>query len=243
MQLRLLYSYLFCALSVLACSQNAEQDFAKINANLLNAANISIETEYRTYVNHTTQTPYEILKGLMKQKGFKIYQSNSTVQAIMNDKISLQIDTSDRTIVLGSPVNIEEHKKQAFNMDLKKTLSKCKTVTYKDVSKTVGAYSLIYKDNVTTEFGRMDFYFNKQTYLPTKMVMYYDEEMILDEENGSKKEKPRMEILFTKIDTRPSIRDDIFDEKRFIKLSGSKYLPAQAYKGYKIIDTRFTTKK
>jgi hypothetical protein len=226
----------------LSC-QNANEDFTKVNSNLLAAKNLLIETEYRVYPNHSSKQAKEISHGVLKQKGDKIYQSISTLQSLVNEKISIHIDTSDKILVLADPINIDEQKKQALQFDLKDMLDKCKSVTYREEKKGVGIYQLEYKEDINTEFDRCEIFIDKKTFFVTKLIIYYNH--VLDSDDDileGKEESPRLEITFTKIDASPKFKDSIFDEDRFIERKGGKILAASAYKDFKIIDNRYKSR-
>jgi len=222
--------------------QEAKEDFARINANILGAAKLLVETEYKVFPNHYSQTPKEVSHGIMKQDGNKIYQQIASLQALISNKMSIHMDTVEKLMVISNPVKLESQRTEALKVDLLSSLSKCKRIQYTEVDKTIGMYTLEFKDNVETEFDKCEFYFNRLSFLPYRLVLYYDEEMDMnDDKREVKNETPRLEITFIKIETSPVFRDSDFDETRFIKQRGNKLLVASLYKGYRLIDNRYSS--
>jgi hypothetical protein len=221
-------------------AQTAAEDFAQMNTNL-SADDLIIETQYRVFESHLSQAPREVSYGILKQRGNQYYQRISSLQSLVNERLSIYIDTVEKILVVSDPVNLQEEKKKAMQVDLVQSLSNCQTVTYYPTGKNTGIYSLVFKESVETEFEKVDVYIDKKLFLPTKIILYYNETMDLSDDGKGKEENtPRLEITFTKINTNPSFQKSDFEEERFIKRKGNKIVAASD--GFKVIDTRYYTK-
>ena len=241
MMKKIICSYLLALhLCAFSSAQNAKEDFSKINATLMGAGNLLMETEYRVYENHLSKIPKEVSYGVIKQKDNKLYQHISTVQALMNDKYTVHLDSSERILVISDPVKLGEQRKLAMQVDLNTLLSQCKSIAFKEISKIDGVYLLAYKDDAVTEFDNCEIYFDRKAFVVKKMVLYYSDKMQLDDDKPEEKgQEPKLEIIFKKIDTQAVFKDGEFDEKRFVETKGNKLTAASRYKGFRVIDNRY----
>jgi hypothetical protein len=224
-------------------AQNAESDISKANSTLLATENLYMDIEYKVYANHFTTKPLEVSYGVLKQNKNNIYRTISNVQSLLNDKVNISVDTADRVVIVGDPVDMTKQKNDAMRMDVKAMMSKCSKIGSQEISKNVVVYHLEYGDDVESEIDRCDIYIDRNLSLVTKLILYYSDEFEMDDEAiDSKKESPRLEITYKNIDMEPKFKASDFDEDRFISRSGGKIKPSEHFKGYRLIDNRYYTR-
>lgn len=221
-------------------AQNPKSDFSKISANLM-GTELLVNSEYRVYDSHLSTKALEVTYGVLKQKGALLYQQIEDLQALTNEKITLNIDTVDHLMVVSDPIKKHSLNKKNSVLDLDTFLLDYQKIEFSMISATRGKYSLVLKDGVAEDYSKYELYFDTKTFLPEKVVIFYDYPMDLqDNPEGEQELAPRLEIVFTSIVLNPGFNVSDFDEGRFLVIKGDKLIASSNYKNFRIIDNRYS---
>lgn len=218
-------------------AQNAKEDIIKINQAYADKnSHLSMEVSYNLYNNYASKQIAETKKSMVKKQGDFHHVTMDGIETIMTKNFVIVVDPSEKIILLGNPVKADE---KLMMVNLEKITEQCSSVDYIEVSANSGGYKLSFKKEVNSNFEMVDVIYNKQSYMPEKMVLYYRNAMPLNPEDpNSKKDKVRLEIVFDKVDHHPKLDKAVFNESYYITKVKGKEEPTEKYKGYKILNQK-----
>ena len=86
-------------------------------------------------------------------------------------------------------------------------------------------------------YQEVDIYFDNHSYVITKLVLYSRTAQKLAENNPKlKKEKARLEIVFSEMVMNPKLSPTTFSEKNYIEIKGKTITGLGKYRSYKIVN-------
>lgn len=220
-----------------AFSQNVSDDLFKMNRAYRNFKDLSMNMTYLIFASHKSVTPQEVYRGIFKKQGEAQYSRFMGIQTLSTKNFFVTADSSEKEIILSNPAN------QA-NLFLPKTdidnyLKLCSKTEFFEPKPGLIGYRLFANPKIISEYSRVDIHINKKTFLVERLILYYGREMNSDE-SGSKKDKPRMEIFFSNIDTHPEFSPDEFSESRFFVQNGEDYKVTKEYSEYQLINKKIS---
>jgi hypothetical protein len=218
-------------------AQNAKADILRINEAYSKFIDMSMNITYNVFLNYSTALPYETEVGFFKQHRNQRYNKLKEIESLQNKDYLVVVDNDQRRIVVGNPVKFDPSKITLLNLD--SALSTCSSVSYLDDKPGLGGYSMRFKPNTISAFDKIELYFDKKTYIVEKLFFYYRQEMKLSKETDAISEKPRLEITFSKFDFKTVNDESVFSESKFIEKKNGKYVAANTYKDYQVIDQKF----
>jgi hypothetical protein len=226
-----------CLFSLFAKSQNAKEEMKKMNEAYLKHVDLTMDIAYNVYANWTDASPIEKNSGFYMQHGTDRYNKLNRIESVQNKECALVIDNEEKMILVGNPVKFDPAKITMLNLDT--AFSKYASVTPIKVSAPQKGYKLIFKTSAASEYEAVDIYFNTKTYLMEKMVFYYRNKVQLQKTNRDEaKEKPRLEIIFSKVSTAPNPDLKLYSEPRFIAKTTNSYRAVGTYSSYKLVNQK-----
>ncbi len=230
--------FLFLSLIILISglhlqAQTISAVFAKTNEAYKNAQNLSMNIRYELFTNYTTTAPYETSSGTYIKQGNSYYSSLLGITTIQNRKYKLSISNTDKVIIVTNPVKPGKAPSMVETDTLLKQCSSTLVQTNTDGSTTC----VLRFDKVAfSEYDRIEITSGANGFI-TKMVLFYREALSLDETDPNlKKEKPRLVITYSDINTSPVISEDQFSEKKYIQENGKQIICTPAYSTYRILN-------
>ena len=230
-------AFLVCVLTLSTNAQNAKQDILKINEAYSKFSHLSMNITYNLFKNYTANVPFESESGYFQQQGTLRYSKLKEIESLQNKNCLVVIDNEDKLIVVGNPVKFNA--KKITLLDLDTALTKCSSVSFIDAGSTLSCYKMSFRQDIVSEFDAIDLYFNKKSFLVEKMVFYYREKIRINEEDEtSPKEKPKLEVVFSKMKFDKISDETFYSETRFVEKRKGKYFPVSAYSEYELIDQK-----
>ena len=229
---QLAYILFSCLYSVVYWGQTAAEDFKKISSAFGNNQNISMNIEYNVYENHAAKISIDNQKGFYRRNGSSICNRLMNYESLTAEGKTLIVDESERKITIGKASKVPMP--GPASIDIEKSISLFGKITLSDISRNEKCYHLTLKKNAAAFYEKIEVYFNPQTYTVSRMVFYYSR--AVDFSGGTKAQKPRVELQFNDVVTKPRFSDDEFSFSRFVVKKGKLYQPSEKYKGYKVIE-------
>lgn len=220
-------------LVTLTNAQTVSEVFEKTNKAYSDAENISMNIQYDLYSNYTSNAPYESSSGTYIKQGNSYYSNLLGITTIQNKKYKLSISNDEKIIIVGDPVKTG---KAPSVVETDTLLKQCSSTEVRKTTEGSTVCVLHFEQVPFSEFDRIEIETSKNGFV-TKMVLYYREAISLDETNPQlKKEKPRLVITYSNINTNPTIKPDQFSEKPYISDNGKQITGTPAYSTYRILN-------
>ena len=219
-------------------SSVAGADFMRINEAYSNSKKLKMNIGYVLYASYTSTIPSENAKGVFMKQNNSTYSELLGFTSLNNNKVSLSVDQNEQTIIVTDPPS-----KTVIPgaVDFDTLLKICSSITYKELDGNIKLYKLRFDNVVSSQYNAIDIYFNGETFLLTRLSLYFREEADLNEnDNIHVKEKPRLEISYTSIETSPVFEPGQFSEARYINVTGKKITCASAYKAFHLINHKLS---
>lgn len=223
-----------------AFCQKVSDELKKINGAYEKLLKVQVDVTYNVYQNHLSTVPVEVTKGVIKKENTNIYSSVGDVTTISNSKYYFSVDEGSNTLVV-SNIRAERKQSSAFFTDLDTLLSYCRSSVIKPYDASTNRIILSLNEDLG-EIEKIEFFYNKNSYLLNKIILFYGYEISIDDEGLKPEQKPRMEIEYHKYDTAPKFSALIFSEKDFFYVEKGALRPADKFKNFTILDQRIKKK-
>lgn len=219
-------------------SEKASADFVRINQAYADNKKLKMDVAYALYANYTSAIPHENAKGVFMKQNNSTYSELLGTTSLSNNKVSLAIDKNEQTIIVTDP---PAKTVIPGAVDFDALLKICSSIDYKELDGNIKYYKLRFDNAPFSLYNSIDIYFNGETFLLTKLLLYFREEIDLNADDKIQvKEKPRLEISYTSIDTSPVFDPGQFSEARYISIAGKKITCTQAYSAYHLINHKLS---
>jgi hypothetical protein len=217
----------------------ASADFVRINEAYSNSKKLKMDVSYVLYESYTSATPFENEKGVFMKQNNSIYTELLGITSLSNSKVSLAIDANEKTMIVSDPAS--KRKDTPGEVDLDTLLKICSSITYSELEDGIKFYKLRFDNAVFSQYNAIDIYFDGKTFLLTRLVLYFREELDLNEsDNVHIKDHPRLEISYSSIDTSPEFDAAQFSEARYINVAGKKITCTSSYASYRLINHKIS---
>jgi hypothetical protein len=216
----------------------AQSDFKKVNQSYVNTPNMSMNTYYRVYSEHDSQSLLEGKSGKYIKYGKNTYTKIDDIEMLaMGDKL-ISINKDSKLISVGDNKELVLEPMQN-NMD--SLLRICSEIKVEQINANEKSYQLYFNPSDVTEFSRVDVHIDTQNYRYLKLVLYYAMQINLKSDFYAEEKQPRMEITysnFTILKTQPAL----FNEALYISYNKNKLMPGAGYGNYNVSDLRNKTR-
>jgi hypothetical protein len=159
---------------------------------------------------------------------YKFSGGGNEYEYVKNSNHYLVIDHGNKVLALqeSSKARIELWDMRKIDSLMSSSYMK---VSYKDIGKDEGEYTLSFLKGT---WNRLSILFNKTNYTLNKITLCSAEKGIM---SGVKFNKPRISISYSDYSTAEP-DNTVFSDARYITTAGSKVMPTESYKGYKVLD-------
>ncbi|MCU0436197.1 MAG: hypothetical protein MUC87_22260 [Bacteroidia bacterium] len=223
------------ALSLQLSAQQATADFKKVNEAYQKATSLSMDVGYKLFANYTSASPFESSNGKYIKQNNNYYSELLGIVTVQNAKHKITINQEQKSLILTNP---QDAGKSPSPVMLDSMLTLCSKIEFTDLGEGRKLYKLHFATVENFEYDRIDIEIGNN-WLLSKLVFFYRKAVILDETNKSlQKEKPRLEITYSSINTQPAISAELFSEKKYIIQSGKSYKAAPAYADYRFLNLK-----
>jgi hypothetical protein len=215
-------------------SQNAVEDFRKINEAYKITSKISMNLVYTLYENHSTQTVLDKKEGEYKKDKNKYYNKLMNAETIVNGSQMLSIHSHEKAMVLSPSKPLQTADISGVNLE--QLLKVYKKIDFINKSESEKIYVVYFKDG-SNILNKFEVHFNPKNYLITKLKLYYNRNIEFSEDGKGTAQKPRLEIEFNNIDTNPHIGEEVFSIEKYV-MTGKKPKLQPLYQHYKLIESK-----
>jgi hypothetical protein len=163
------------------------------------------------------------------------YNKILEVETIVTPKSTIVTNNEERFLVITDTKKIELSPIQT-NMDT--LLKLCSNIKVLDLGATKRQYTLLFsEEEEEAEFSKIEIIINLSTYTMDKLVLCYNQQMPLDQNDyyGEQK-KPRLEITYKTFKSAITINPSLFTESTYCNLKGDNYEASAKYSSYKVIN-------
>jgi len=225
---------LLVSLAYTGFAQNFRAEMARVNGAFDSLTNIGMKVTYRLYNDYTTDKINSTEVSELKKQGTNLYLKLEDVETIYTEKFDLVVDRENKSIIISDP-SPERNKLTG----LKK--SKKPEENYKEIEPLVfdnglKGYRVNLEEVEQEQYNKMQIEFNPKTWMLTRLVLYYKDD--IDVDNTENPTKPRMEIMYS--DPQPVTSDisGLFKLENYILQNKNGLIATKAYQGYEVIDNR-----
>lgn len=223
----LLFFYTFCN------AQNEVELLKKVGRSMDGYKTLSMDVTYSTYVNFIAATPTEVVKGKYIKRGKDYYNEINGIISMKNSRFLISVDPSEQSIVLtNSPTYNFENFGISFDSIIHE-ISSLKVLPINEKSKMI---RIEFKE-IPYTYDKIEIVFDVQDHLIKKLILYYSEEISLDEDKMPR-QKPRMEITFSNVIKNKMQQEEIFSDLYYITARGTQYTCSEKFKGFTLLDQR-----
>lgn len=220
-------------ISAVLPAQQLKEDVRKVNDTYARAKNVSMKIHYRLYQDYSTAVPFEDKTGTYIRQGQNYFSQLLGITTIQNGSTKLSVSDAEKTIIVS---DADRKIAAPSNVMIDSLIKRCSKVEFTDLGEGRKLYRLRFEKTAFFEYDMIDLQFGSN-YFIEKIVLFYREAVVLDETAGKmKKEKPKLEISYSEINTQPVVAADQFSEAKYIRRSGKTVLPAAAFKNWKVLN-------
>lgn len=227
---------LFSFTEKLTDNQAIKEKLKKVNDTYTSMNNFSMNVTYNLYPTYKSTVPSDIYKGYYKKVKTNIHSHLLGIETIQSEKIRIVIDSSDKLMLLANPVLTSKVALVSFNLD--SALALCSRVELKQDQADEDVFKLLFDDE-ESEFSSILICIDKKQNLIKKLTLFYNTAVPLNnEDENSAKEKPRVDIIYSDVNTKATAAKNEFSESNYFSMLKGKYVPAKQYEKYKIINQK-----
>ena len=195
---------------------------------------------YTSYSDSKTTVPLDVLNGdyLINKDNYK--HKINEILTVKNSKYVFTVDPKNK-ILLVADQNTRKNTPVFSTDSLLKSAIECHVKQENSKTRSIEAiYNQKYISGNSIE--RVKVFYSSQSFLMSKMILYYAREMKLDNTKPDLSEKPRLEIIFERKGLPKLIEKDIFSEKEYFDVMNDQIVLTEKLKNYSISDQRILKK-
>lgn len=235
--LLILYYFFFFWVENPKIVQEAKADFEKVNQTF-SVPKFSVQMTYNIYGNLKDVTPSETNAGRYFKNEEVTYSNLSGIESIRTKNMTIAIQNHEKVMVVANAAK----KGTDIAMTPDTLLSKCDKIIKTEIAGNIIKYELVFGKKITTEFEKIEVWFNKQNYQLNKIIMFYSEQEVPSEDIADKTEliHPKMEVVYKNYTTNFTADNKLFNESNYvIETSKNKYKGTGKYSNYKVYNQKF----
>lgn len=215
-------------------AEKARVDFKKVNDLYSATTSYSLDIQYSVFDSHAGGNLVEQKSGKYLRYQESSYSKVLDIETIVNPKRTIVVNHEDKFVVITDTKKISLSPLQT---DVEKLLGLCSSIQVEDEGSAVRHYTLHFSADGDPEFSKIEIFINLGDYSIRKMVLYYNEEMPLDQNDYyAKEKKPRLEVVyrsFTPVTTASAV---LFSEATYISENNAVYRGKGKTASYEIIN-------
>lgn len=213
--------------------EKARVDFRKVNALYQSTPSYSLDIQYSVFDSHTGGNLVEQKMGKYIRYKDMSYSKILDIETVINPQTTIIVNHEDRFIVITDTRKMELSPLQT-NMDT--LLKLCSQIQVKDIGTSERHYTLSFEED-KGEFSKIELSIDLGNYSIRKMVLYYNEEMPLTENDYyAKDKKPRLEINYKAFVVVKAVNETLFLESTYVSKTNDTYKGKGKSMTYEIIN-------
>ncbi|MBO9702126.1 MAG: hypothetical protein J7604_18095 [Sporocytophaga sp.] len=223
-------------------AQEGIDELKKINSTMSGLRNLSVDISYNVYKNYYATKAVEETKATVKRAGENMLNTFGNQTILKNAKYLVYVDADEKRIIVDNAHKSKVKNQPAgftnFYQQLDSILKNANEVRANKLNESNKKLFISFdKVKGYMDCSRIEIIYNPKSYVMSKMIFYYNQEMSLQDDGKGSKERPRLEICFDKMDT-GEISNETFSESIFFQKSSKSLKPSLNYKNYELVDQR-----
>ncbi|MFB3389842.1 hypothetical protein [Flavobacterium sp. LAR06] len=219
-------------------SQNVNEVLQQMAKQYSISQPLQYNSNYVLYKSAASKTAEQSYKGVfMKNAGNEVYMKIDQTEIVNSKTINLKISHREKAIQIADPI-----KNYFGSLDIKPLLDLCRIESFKDF-KTYWEIILTAKNYTNLPYSKIVIQISKKYYLQ-KSVFYYSTAVNFSKDYQTPKSYyPRLEVANTNFN-RKAVNAAFFKTADYFTSPGrNKFIPAERFKQYQVIDLRNISKQ
>lgn len=217
-------------------AQTVTEELKTLNQNIDGLSHFSVKTTYSVFPNYYSTKAFEVTEGVIKKSGPKYISVLGSITVESNDKYIISVDEDRKHIIVADISKAEKQKNPLYN-GLDSLFKRSSDSKLLKLENSINRITLNFSKNPENGIAKMEVYYDSKNYFLNKLILYYSEDIYLDEDEKGKKDKPRLELKFEHLST-ANIQEGVFSSDRYFKVQKKELVPSAEFKGYTILDQR-----
>lgn len=218
-------------------AQDFKRDMLDLTRKMGKSKNLSFTIHYKMFLDNDYSSPFDERDiNIIKSAPYNMYcKDDNSSEYIVNKSSFLFINHRYKQMLLKPQTGKAANNDELLNlMDTKfdTIMMIYEKVSSKKISDDLVQYECIMKAGAYT---KMWILYNHKTQL-TEKITYFHKRPIRKNKKDQKLHPVTIEVSYRDFDFKPSIKPEIFSEKKFIQKTGKKYLLQKSYSTYKFIN-------
>jgi hypothetical protein len=227
----ILLHFLFLSICVTAYAQNPAREFEKIYNAYQKHTSITMDVSYKVFPTYTSASAIETSTGKMMRNGNSYYNKLLSTETIQNNNYLINVDHKKALIIVNKPIPNISDNSLPIKID-----SLFRFYDYVDKVESPDGYTAYRIGLIGGRFREIEITFQNNTYLVNKIILYHRTPVQLDRKYRA--DKPRIEIVYTNINTAPQFTSSSFSESNYVKLENKKLVGNGSFSTYRIIQNK-----
>lgn len=214
--------------------EKARVDFKKVNDLYVTTMSYSLDIQYAVFDSHSGGNLVEQKSGKYVKHQDMSYSKILDIETVVNPKRTVVVNHEDRFIVITDTKKISLSPLQTNTDSL---LKWCSSIKVQDLGTTERRYTLNFSEEEDPEFSKIELSISLVNYSIKKMVLYYNQEMPLTENDYyAKEKKPRLEITYKTFVSMPTVNASLFEESTYVSEINKVYKGKGKCSAYEVIN-------
>ncbi len=216
-------------------AQKARTDFQKVNSLYAATPSYSLDMQYSVFDSHAGGNLVEQKAGKYIKHGDMSYSRLLEIETIVNPRRTITVNHEDRFIVISDTKKMELSPLQT---DVQNLLAQCSHIKVQDLGTSERHYTFLFsEEEEEAEFSQIDMVINLKDYSIKKMVLYYNQQLPLTENDYyAKAKKPRLEITYQAFVPLTSVNASLFAETAYVSEANAVYKGKGKCASYEVIN-------
>ncbi len=225
MKIKIIYILTLGLCQTCVCQINIKEEFSKVSAAYSSALNFSADVDVVSFTSQQDESAKPLGKGIIRKNKNKYYSKFLSDEMLTNGKLTLIINTGDKTITYYDASNASKVNDGIKMPSVDSLLKKEDSIVWKGINGSEEQF-VIY--NHKRSINKTCIYIDIKNHFIKKIIYYYAPS---DKFNNYGMDKVVITYGNIKLD---KIDESYFNESKYIDLVRGKPILASAYKGYKL---------
>jgi hypothetical protein len=201
--------------------------------NVFESNSYYLESEFKLFVNYTSNEIKEDYKGITVKKGDNTYTRIGNSEIISTNNLYIKIDNDNKRMKIA---NLTKDNVQKAPLELNSYINYFSGYR---VTESNGFWICTLTTSKVTmiPYSKVVVYINKKDYQISKQEMFFLTKYKTKIVNGKPKfDYPRLQITYSNFKKSGFATSDYFTVDNYVKKTNQKYYPIKKYKSYTIVD-------
>lgn len=209
------------------------EDLYNLSSYFVKNKDFKLKIDYSVYKGFDNSVAESKISGYFEKNDTLSKQSLDGVDTYSSSKFQISIDRKSKLIIINN--GVADPYKMLGKEELKKNIESADVVEFIPETSTEDKGILFKFNNPFREYDKVEFFYNKKSFLINKIVFYTNDGSFMGEDWEGV--NVRAEVNFTKI-TPSKLNVTDFKLETYVKLINNEFIGIGRYSDYKVIDLR-----